>query len=53
MSVGNIAQGGGDPRLSITGNEKEVQLIDEANGHTTSYPRSKLGIRDPNVKFEE
>ena len=51
MSVGNIAQGGGDPRLSITGDEKVATVGDEvvtapARPHT-------LAIRDPNVKFEE
>lgn len=41
MSGGNIAQGGGDPRMSISG-----------DGTALTRPQL-LGVRDPNVKFEE
>lgn len=51
MSLGNVAQGGGDPRLSIIGDDKEGRLGGEG---ITAYTRPQLlGIRDPSVKFEE
>lgn len=51
MSSGNIALGGGDPRLSISGDEKYGRLGGEG---ITAYTRPQLlGIRDPKVKFEE
>ena len=52
MSVGNIAQGGGDPRMSISGQGAEEKFA--GGDGITSYTRPQLlGIRDPKVKFEE
>ena len=51
MSVGNIAMGGGDPRMSISEGEKNGVLGGEG---ITSYSRPQLlGIRDPSIKFEQ
>jgi len=56
MSIpgGVAAGGGGDPRLSITDNEKYEYGRD---GGETAHPNTRSGkslaIRDPSVKFEE
>lgn len=51
ISAGALGQDGGDPRLSILGDEKHGQL---GGVGISAYTRKQLlGIRDPNVKFEE
>lgn len=51
MSAGVIGQDGGDPRLSIVGDDKYGRL---GGVGISSYTRKQLlGVRDPNVKFEE
>jgi hypothetical protein len=54
VGIGNAAGGAGDPRMSITGDEKYD--YDRAGGETGTAPTRKgrsLAIRDPSVKFEE
>jgi hypothetical protein len=54
MPIGAAAGGGGDPRLSITGNEKyEYGHANEETGARAGRKRKSLAIRDPSVKFEE
>jgi hypothetical protein len=51
MSISNAAAGSGDPRLSISGDEK-VGFHGLAGVSVPDTGRP-LGVRDPNVKFEE
>lgn len=54
--AGNLAQGGGDPRLSISGgsDEKNEKFLGGVSIPTaTVRPRGKLGERDSSVLFEE
>lgn len=47
----NMALSGGDPRLSIAGDEKMGRLGGEG---ITAYTRPQMrAIRDPNVTFDE
>lgn len=49
--MGGAGLGGGDPRMSISQDEKFGQLGGEG---ITSYSRPQLlGIRDPSVTFEQ
>jgi hypothetical protein len=51
MSISNAGAGGGDPRLSISGDEKVG--FHGLGGVSVPDTGRPLGVRDPNVKFEE
>jgi hypothetical protein len=59
MSIpsGVAAGGAGDPRLSITGDEKYQYAHHGVDGGETATPNTRSGkslaIRDPSVQFEE
>lgn len=59
VSIGAAAAGQGDPRLSITGNEKYeydpalANMGGDENGNSATRKGKSLAIRDPSVLFEE
>ena len=48
---GNMAQSGGDPRLSISADHRYGSM--SAEGINTTSRSELLGMRDPSVKFEQ
>lgn len=50
---GNLALGGGDPRLSIVGDEHNKPITGHGAVEKNPSRIHRLALRDPNIKFEE